>query len=113
MWFESKLGSQNAILELIAISLASLEGLEQFTWRLCFFSSTPVWTRTANEFIRSTSIPQTNRYGSAISVNFRVAEFGNYRSQPCFITQRGATSTLFFLAFLKSLSMRPGACARV
>ncbi len=59
--FESYLGSQLSILELIAISLDSLEGLERFARRLCLFSSTPTWTRTANGFIRPTSIPQTNR----------------------------------------------------
>jgi hypothetical protein len=70
----SRLGSQSSTLELTAISLDSLERLGRFAWRLCLFSSTPRWTRTANGFVRPTSIPQTNRWSSALRINFRMAD---------------------------------------
>ena len=70
----SRLGSKISILELIAISLDSIEGLERFARRLRLFSSTPTWTRTANGFIRPTSIPSTNRLSSAVRINFRVPD---------------------------------------
>src|ERR1035437_2843971 len=44
--FESYLGSQTSILELLSISLISLGALERFSRILCLFSSAPTWTLT-------------------------------------------------------------------
>lgn len=71
----SIMGNQTSILELIASSLDSIGGLERFAWRLCLFSSTPTWTRTANGFVRPAGIPK--RIGSRpllLRINFRMAD---------------------------------------